>query len=366
MRTNFLVVMVTVVAMLASVTGRATTAGESSSIVGTWTTVIPDNAGGQRVYLEVRKDGTYTMYSPVYGTAGKFVVTLPDHWSMTATTTTYADQGTFRLPDPEHLQLIGAAGTGIWTRVTQEPYFLEKEVLGQRVPVGLQNFLLNVVTSQRQAWRRDAIPVALHLRAQPPGHEAAYFQIIVSLYSPSAGAGRQVAFSPYVEETQDISVGQLSKDPIAAEFADFPTALEIAHKEGMTGSLKRALMLNFGKSGSVWQIFGSGEMVQVSAAGKALHGDVTGYVDRYNAQWKKAIAGLQARFGAGLPECPVFGHDGYKWGYFHKYVPCEIRTSQALCSMAAPRGARWVNRHCISVMPADCKQFLGCSRWLHP
>jgi hypothetical protein len=325
-------------------------ADEASGIVGTWTTVMPDNAGGQRIFLQVRRDGSYTLYSSVYGSAGKFEVTPPNRWSLSAATTTYSDQGTFRLAGENKLMLTGRLGTGEWRRVTMPPYFDEITAFGQRVPAGVRSFVFTAVISAREDWQSDAIPVMLRVTPEPAGHGPAYFQITLSLYSPSTGAGRQIVAAPYSREVRDIQTGQLSKHPITSNFVDLLKAIEIAHRNGMNGALKEALMLDWPQHGSVWQIHGNGKMYQVAAAGEIVHGDVTGYVAQYNAQWNRAVAGLQKMFGlANLPECPMFTRAAL---FLEEVQPCVVSGAviPELCRRI------WKNNRCMGVMPTNCAQ----------
>jgi hypothetical protein len=353
----FAAILVFVIAIVSAPPSHA-----DSGIIGTWTTVIPDNAGGQRVFLQVREDSSYTMYSAVYGSAGHFVITPPDRWRLIATTVNYADQGTFRLPDPNKLLLTGALGTGEWTRVTQWPMFPEATVLGQRVPSGVHNLVVASVLSAREEWQPDAIPVMLRVTPEPSSGETAYFQITVTLYAPSADAGQQILLGPYSREVRDIPTGQLAKDSIAADFVDLPKAIEIAHDDGMNEPFKQALMLNWSKAGSVWQIHSTSKIYQVTSSGEALHGDIDGYIEQYNAQWNSAIAGLQARFGqAELPKCPM--RHGSFWGYGIPMQPCElVGTGQDLCAQLTHGllSLHWKNGRCVDTMPVNCAQMPGC------
>lgn len=302
-------------------------AAPGNPLAGTWTMVIPDAAGGQHLYLQVRRDGTYTLYSTVYGSAGAFTVTPPNHWRMVARTTKYSDHGTYRLEGNGTLILTGRLGPGRWTRVRRRPYLLQRKVLGQRVPAAIPVVVKDVVAAARSRWHRDAVPVALSVDPQPTASiqesrafGIPYFSVTVTVYSPSTNSAWEVAISPYSYRARRISTGQLPKSPLAAKFVDLSKAIRTARQHGLRTAFKQASMINWEHWGSVWQIDAGppdGDVtssVQVLSSGSVVpagSGPMSDYPAQYNAQWAQAVAGIsrlihRASGGGSNGGCPPF------------------------------------------------------------
>lgn len=291
-------------------------------LVGTWTSVVPDAAGGQHVFLQVRPDGSYTIYSTVYGTAGTFTVAPPNRWRMVAKTTNYVDGGTYHLEGKDELFLTGRLGTGKWTRVAHPPYLPEQLVFGQRVPAAIPFVIQATVAASRQHWHPDAIPTGVSVVPQPTAsiqtsraHGIPYFSVSVDIYSPSRRSFLEVDISPYSFHVRTTS-GGTKPLPLAAAFVDLSKAIETARQHGMRAPFQKASMMNWGRWGTVWTIRAgppNGDatgLYRVLSSGHIVPpgtGPMSDYVAQYNAQWNRAVAGLRnllAQGSGGRGGCP--------------------------------------------------------------
>jgi hypothetical protein len=160
----------------------------NSALVGAWEIYLPNAAGASHWVFEFRPDGTYTLHAPGLGHSGTYKVPAVGQWSLKAETTNYVDHGTFRLIDPNTLYLQGQFGPGQWKRVSTPLVLPDTPVEGRWLPMGLRPIVAYEVAIARQEWRPDAIPVMLRAKPQPYGP----FEVLLSLYSPSSGAGRNV------------------------------------------------------------------------------------------------------------------------------------------------------------------------------
>lgn len=166
----------------------------------------------------------------------------------------------------------------------------------RQLPKGLPA-LMHAATQRAREWRRDAIPVSLtfeHREAPNPTMRGPAVRI--SFLSPSAGTGLLVTVTAdgarTSEVNQAVNWGKVSLPP---EFVDLPAAVRIARKNGMKGPVNGARLNIWSPGGAppvlAWMV---GDKTVNGATGELIDFDVTGYIERYNAQWVRAAEGLRA------------------------------------------------------------------------
>jgi hypothetical protein len=157
--------------------------------------------------------------------------------------------------------------------------------------------LLHAVTRQARAWSKDAIPVALEVvNRDGPNPRMRGPEVRISFLSPSSGYGLFAMVTADGLTTspvnQAVRWGTESLPPL---FIDLPAAASIARNNGATEPIG-------GGSLRVWNPSGTAPVLAWMVGNKTVNGitgeiiafDVTGYIERYNADWKRASEALRA------------------------------------------------------------------------
>jgi hypothetical protein len=149
----------------------------------------------------------------------------------------------------------------------------------------------------RASWRPDAIPVALAFENSNPVNPRLPRGPEVKIYflSPSSGTGLLATITAEgmrtFEPRQQVTWGTTSLPPL---FVDLPTAVRIAREHGSQREVGRADLRIYNPSGQApvlaWMV--GGKTVN-GTDGAIIDFDVTGYIERYNAQWEQAAEGLR-------------------------------------------------------------------------
>jgi hypothetical protein len=95
--------------------------GVDRALVGSWETKIPTPLGEQRWIWDIRGNGSYDFHAE-----GPAAAAVPAHsghfaaqkgrYTLTSTTTTWNDAGTYQLTDADTLAAKGRLGSGTWHR----------------------------------------------------------------------------------------------------------------------------------------------------------------------------------------------------------------------------------------------------------
>jgi hypothetical protein len=164
--------------------------------------------------------------------------------------------------------------------------------------------LLHAVMQQARAWSKDAIPVALEVkdRAGSPNPRMRGPEVRISFLSPSSGTGlfAFVAADDGLHTTPVSKPVGWSTESLPPLFLDLPVAVRVAREDGGNGG---------GRNGGsarlqVWNPTGNAPVVAWMVGDRTVNGvtgeiirfDVTGYEERYNADWTRASEGLRALF----------------------------------------------------------------------
>jgi hypothetical protein len=169
---------------------------------------------------------------------------------------------------------------------SDDALFPTAEFEGKRLPVALAQFALLAQSNLAQAWRDDAILVAVEVEE----HQSSDYALVLSFVSPRDNTGMQVRFTPHDSDMHYFRDVHWGDAPLPPDFVDLKPLLEAARKAGMRGALRKAELRVWKGAGPVWRIFPHGPRgVSFSAlTGKRIEGDVTGYVAQYNADWNRA------------------------------------------------------------------------------
>jgi hypothetical protein len=157
--------------------------------------------------------------------------------------------------------------------------------------------LLHAVTRQARTWSKDAIPVQLEVRSlSGPNPRLSGPEVRISFLSPSSGYGLFATVTTDGVRTsavnQAVRWGTESLPPL---FIDLPAAASIARKNGTTESIGGGSLMVWNPSGTTpvaaWMV---GDKTVNAITGEIIDFDVTGYIERYNADWKRASDALSA------------------------------------------------------------------------
>ncbi len=167
---------------------------------------------------------------------------------------------------------------------------------GRQLPKDLPE-LIHAATPRAREWRRDAIPVSLkfeHREAPNPTMRGP--AVTISFFSPSAGAGLLVTVTTDGARTSEFNQQvRWGKVPLPPVFVDLPAAVRLARNNGMKGQVGHASLRIWSPPGAppvlAWMV---GDKTINGVTGAIIDFDVTGYIERYNAQWERAAKGLRA------------------------------------------------------------------------
>lgn len=185
------------------------------------------------------------------------------------------------------------------------------------VPRNLPELMQTAILRAHQ-WQTDAIPVALEFELRDaPNPKLRGPAIRFSFMSPAKGTGLFLTVTSNDASTfeveRPVTWGTLGLPPI---FLDLPAAVRIAHGDGMNTPVRRASLRTWSPPGAppvlAWMI---GDRTVNGASGEIIRFDVTGYIEKYSADWELAAKRLRAlwrgpRRAASGGEPLPFGGDG--------------------------------------------------------
>jgi hypothetical protein len=256
---------------------------------------------------------------------GRFTFQWRDGWFVNILALSPDGQGLTSTDPLQHFvtaKRINAGGTaqsekGAAATPLAAPVILTTQPDGARqLPKDLPE-LMHAATQRARLWRPEAIPVSLkfeHRDAPNPTMRGP--AVTISFFSPSEGTGLLVTVTAdgarTFEFNQAVNWGAVSLPPV---FVDLPAAVRIARKNGMKGPVNRASLNIWSPGGAppvlAWMV---GDKTVNGATGEIIGYDVTGYIERYNAQWEHAAKGLRAlmrsaRGGSSSSSSPTIGGD---------------------------------------------------------
>jgi hypothetical protein len=155
--------------------------------------------------------------------------------------------------------------------------------------------LLHAVAREARALKSDAIPVALEFEyREAPNPSMRGPAVRILLLSPSAGTGIQaMVTADGLRMTEVDRAVTWGTSAIPSIFLDLPAAVGVARANGLQSAVRSANLRVWSPPGApavlAWMI---GDKTVDAATGQLIGFDVTGYVDRYNAEWQRAAQSL--------------------------------------------------------------------------
>jgi hypothetical protein len=159
------------------------------------------------------------------------------------------------------------------------------------VPSNLPKLTHAATQHARRTWRSDAIPVALEAGDRDAPNPAARGpEVRLFFLSPSEGTGISITVTERgartLEFNQPVRWGTESLPPL---FIDLPMAIDIAREDGgAQGHVGGGSLRVWNPSGTMpvvaWMV---GDKTVDAVTGEIIDFDVTGYIERYNADWKR-------------------------------------------------------------------------------
>jgi hypothetical protein len=263
---------------------------------GTWTCTDHDEG---RVTLEWRLGG-YVNHVALSADGRSLASTDPDQQFVTAR----------KLDGPRPVPQTGNIPAAV-----DAPLVLTMAHEGDEfVPKDLPE-LMQAATSRAHQWRTDAIPVALEFeRREAPNPKLRGPAVRFSFVSPADGTGLFLtvtsAGASAFEVKQPVTWGTLALPPV---FLDLPAALRIAHGDGMSAPVRRASLRTWSPPGAppvlAWMV---GDRTVNGASGEIIRFDVTGYIEKYNADWESAARRLRALWHG--PRRATSGGEPFSYG----------------------------------------------------
>lgn len=190
--------------------------------------------------------------------------------------------------------------------------------------------LLHAVMQQARAWSKDAIPVALEVkdRDDSPNPRMRGPEVRISFLSPSSGQGlfATVIAADGLHTSPVNEPRAWSTESLPPLFVDLPAAVRIARDDGGNGGGSASLR-TWNPSGKApvvaWMV---GDRTVNGVTGEIIRFDVTGYEERYNADWTRASEGLRALFQH--TQSPTIDPWADTWS---PYDFCQYATEALMC-----------------------------------
>lgn len=279
--------------------GASAQVREADGPAGVWEMRYQDAVGQSYLnILELRADGSYSTYMQDATPDDHGAYALADG---VLTFTSAVDARLSRsLPyevRDDRLKIFNAPipGAGAnppaaeWRRSGALPTFQTKVIAGGELPVGLPGMAAAAMATHALPWRADARPVSLEVKISPPGRR---LSVRLRFFSPAANEGLQLNITKYTVSSRTFDGARMEQRPLPADFADLAAILDKAASEGVAGAFRRADLKTYEKAGPAWMILPDGPRGATYSAitGARIHGDVTGYVADYEADWAKAGA----------------------------------------------------------------------------
>ncbi|HPE32449.1 MAG TPA: hypothetical protein PLV61_14760 [Parvularculaceae bacterium] len=151
-------------------------------------------------------------------------------------------------------------------------------------------------------------------------------------------SGVVVTMDPYHIRVKEFAQAYWGDHALPVAFIDLPKATEIAVANGLVGDMTKADLGNWSGKGAYWRVFSHAGAVTVNAVnGEVMKGDVTGYVEQYNADWDRALKLLAEAIKKSQPapkeqSCGPMYHKSL-WGCksSQEYVSC-VANGGSYCS----------------------------------
>lgn len=277
----------------------AAQARKADGPVGVWEMRYQDAVGQSYLnVLELRPDGSYATYMQdatpddhgAYALAGG-VLTFSSKVDPR-----FSQSLPYELKD-DRLKIFIAPFPGAgadppaaeWRRSDALPAFQTTVIAGDELPVGLPGIVAAAMASHALPWQADAAPVSLEVKISPPGRGV---NVRLRFYSPAAIEGLQLNITKYTISSRAFDGAGMEHRPLPADFIDLAAILDKAASEGVAGAFRRADLKTYEAAGPAWMILPEAPRGATYSAitGERIHGDVTGYIAQYEADWAKAGA----------------------------------------------------------------------------
>ncbi|HRX72701.1 MAG TPA: hypothetical protein P5341_01210 [Hyphomonas sp.] len=176
-----------------------------------------------------------------------------------------------------------------WRRSDALPAFQTRVFAGDELPFGLPGMVAAAMASLALPWQSDAQPVSLEVEISPPGRGV---NVRLRFFSPAANEGLQLNITKYTISSRTLDGARMERRPLPADFTDLAIFLEKAASDSLTGKFRRADLRTYENAGPAWMISPEGPRGATYSAitGERIHGDVTGYIAQYEADWAKNAA----------------------------------------------------------------------------
>ncbi|MCB2097208.1 MAG: hypothetical protein KDE05_06200 [Parvularculaceae bacterium] len=277
--------------------GAADETVEADAPAGVWEMRYRDAVGQSYLnVLELRPDGSYATYMQdatpddhgAYMLADGVLTFTSDVDSRLSQSLPYELQG-------DRLKIFIAPFPGAnpsiadWRRSDALPAFQTTVIAGDELPVGLPGMAAAAMASHALPWRADAAPVSLEVKVSPPGRGV---NVRLRFFSPAANEGLQLDITKYAISSRAFDGARMERRPLPADFTDLAVILDKAASEGFAGAFRHADLKTYETAGPAWVILPDGPRGATYSAitGERIHGDVTGYIAQYEADWAKSAA----------------------------------------------------------------------------
>ncbi len=285
-------------ALLLAAAPGARAAEVDRALLGAWRLdepATPFNQGTRQV-LEIRGDGTYTLFSPAKGHAGS-IEAAGGKWSLAARTSSWKDGGRYEVKGGKTLLLTGVFGPSTWQRFAEPPNFAITPIAGQPIPAYVPQAVARTWVDVAIPWQGDAIPVDLEITLWERTGE---FQVRTRYLSPGKRAGLVVDSFRYERHvTEQANVTWPSK-AMPLGFVDLPRAVALFTGAGRPGPYKRFTFSGDHPGwgwGAVSTVSSKTAIVWITEDGRVSHEPNWAQIAEYNRAWEAALAPLSKLFG---------------------------------------------------------------------
>ncbi|MEM9530911.1 MAG: hypothetical protein AAGA23_08325 [Pseudomonadota bacterium] len=186
-----------------------------------------------------------------------------------------------------------------WQRSTLTRRLPTQVFADRRVPTQLVSTLTDLAEGVRR-WQPDAVPTAIRISRLSQGE----FETAMHFYSAQAGRELRLRVSAFDVKVSEHGGRQLLMRPLPPGLLDLAAVLPRVYSDSAAAPLRKADLRDWAKAGPVWRVTlekGKG-MAFSGITGERISGDVTGYVERYEADWNYAGELWRQAIEAMMPE----------------------------------------------------------------
>ena len=154
------------------------------------------------------------------------------------------------------------------------------------IPEALPLLMASALASEARPWQGDALPTWVRVERMQSGG----YQVVFHFFSPSATQEMRITVTEHGIRSSVHDGSRTVSAPLPLIFMDLPRIVSEAQVERFHGALGKADLRVYKGHGAAWMATFDGARTGAAFSGETgerIHGDVTGSIAQYEADWQK-------------------------------------------------------------------------------